>query len=77
MDDKEKLRRLYNKMIIIKNKTIGLSTSINNLEEELNQTLLINNKTYKVNDIKIVKNTTKEVRKNIRYEILNHIRENL
>lgn len=75
--EKYKYRRLYNKMVVIKNKTIGLNASISNFEEELKQTLLINNKPYKSNEVNEIKNTAKEVQKSIRYQVLNHIRNYL
>ena len=75
--EKYKYRKLYNKMVVIKNKTIGLNASISNFEEELKQTLLINNKPYKSTEVNEIKNTAKEVQKSIRYQVLNHIRNYL
>ncbi len=77
MDDKEKLLRLYERMNRIKLKTTELINSIDSFEEDLQKSISINNKTYKLEQVNNKKKDLKEVKKTVKYSIMGHIRNYL
>lgn len=77
MDDKSRVLRLYEKMNRIKIKTSDLIKSIELVENDLNEYLKINNKAYKSSDVNSQKNSLKEIKKSIKYDIIGNLRNYL
>ena len=73
LEDKERIEKLYNKMITINTKTMSLIDSINHLEEVLPETLNINHKVYKLNSIDSEKKSVIELKNSIKSDIINNL----
>lgn len=73
MDDKERVRRLYNRMVRINRKTSNLIDSIEYFEDDLSKALKINNKTYEINSILNKKSNVKRVKSSIKYNVINNL----
>lgn len=77
MDDKAKMLQLYERMNRIKLKTSDLINSIDIFEDELQKAISINDKGYRVKQVSSNKEKLKEVKKAVKYSIINHIKNYL
>ena len=75
MDDNAKYKILYEKMVRIKTKTNSLIESIDYLEDALENAIVINNKTYKTKDVNSKKNTATRLKKSIKFNVIDNLRD--
>ena len=74
MEDKERYARLYDKMNRIKIKTSHLIDNIENLEEDLKEYIVINNKPLESKNISNNKKKLREIKNTVKYDIVSNIK---
>lgn len=74
MEDKEGYARLYDKMNRIKIKTSHLIDNIENLEEDLKEYIVINNKPLESKNISNNKKKLREIKNTVKYDIVSNIK---
>ena len=74
MEDKERYARLYDKMNRIKIKTSHLIDNIENLEEDLKEYIVINNKSLESKNISNNKKKLREIKNTVKYDIVSNIK---
>lgn len=77
MDDKNKVYKLYERMNYINFKIINTTSKIEYLEEELDKSLKLDNKTYEKEKIENNKDKINSIKENIKYNIINDLKKHL
>jgi hypothetical protein len=77
MEDAEKMNKILAHLRVIRDKITDLDNTYNTLVEDINTDLLINNKGYRVNELKNIDTSCIDIQEDIRKNIIPDIKDRI